>query len=610
MSSLVAGNPPWYCDVITPGPWWNLLTYELPSPPARGQRLKIPMGGGGRYGIVDSYSPAPPAGDFKIRRAEPLPDGGPVVSGKELDLIKWAGETFLCGAGEILKIALPPAVLNSRGPVPAAPAPVEKPGRYAEFFIYECNSAVRWEKLSESVQKGRPFLALFPEQALAAAFFEALPGPLKEECLLWPSSGGKKLNEAWLSARGGEIKGVVGPPGAVFAPLPGLASIIVEEESSGAYRTYRHPFVNIRTIAARRAVIENAGLTLSGRLPSSRVYIRGRPQCRCRPQKGMLKFVDVRRALSPEYRGMADTLRLSDPLFKETGRAVSRGRVALWLLDRKGYAGEVACEDCGSPLLCPSCGRIMAWKDEREVLRCVSCGKTRSLPEVCPSCRGPLLKGRRPGLEALLPVARAAVPEGRPVLIWDGARVWGKKERQKALKDLEKGGLVLGTRSSLVLCDVAEVGFAAWIDADSEVRNIAFQSKFNAFSMVWESCWRGNSAGDRVVLLQSRRPGAGWQKGLVSGWDRFWDEELRERKELGLPPFSFLVEIASPSTRSKDSIMAGLEGAGLTVLDPGDPPCTVWVETPSPGRVRKVLDPYFSIKNSRSGFPEITVWID
>ncbi len=615
MSPGKTETPPWFCDVIIPGPWWNLLTYELHCPPVRGGRLKTPVGRGFRYGIVDSFSRiSPGVADFTVREAAFPGDEGPLITEKGLDLIKWSAETFLCSAGDILKVAVPPAILSSAEPfkgclLPAGTAK-ESLTRYEEIFLYDCSSDSRWKKLAESIASGEPFLALFPEQSLAAAFFDLLPPPVKEKSLLWPSTGGKKLREAWLAVRQGKATGVVGPPGAAFAPLPEVASVIVDEESSGAYRTYRRPFLNIRTVAGRRAAIEGARLTLSGRLPSSKVYVRGAPRCNCRPSREALKFVDLRQGFLPEYPGVSDSLPLSAPLFRETAKAVSAGRVALWLLDRKGYAGEVACEDCGSPVMCPSCGRIMAWWEKKKNLRCVSCGKISPLPEGCPVCRGAILKGKRPGLEALYPVARASVSDDRPVLVWDGAKSWTKKELRIVTKDLEGGGLILGTRSALSLCDRADVGFAAWIDADSEVRNVAFQAKFNAFSMVWESCWRGSHGGTRVVLLQSRRPGSGWQRGLLMGWERFWEEELAERKELGLPPYSFLIEVNSSQRRRKEGIMAELEEGGLVVLDPGDPPGTFWVEAPSPARVRRILAPYFSIKNSRSGFPEITVWID
>lgn len=97
---------------------------------------------------------------------------------------------------------------------------------------------------------------------------------------------------------------------------------------------------------------------------------------------------------------------------------------------------------------------------------------------------------------------------------------------------------------------------------------------------------------------------------MIRGWDRFWSEELRERKDLGLPPFSFLLEISSPSRELKESIMAKLEETGLYPMDPGEPPLVFWITVPSPARVHTILAPFFSIENSRTGFPEITVWID
>ncbi len=605
---------PCFCNVIVPGPWWNPLTYELPSPLPRGCRLRIPVGRGPRFGIADSFfASLPEKESFTVRQAEILCDGGPLVTDEELDLINWTGKTFLCGPGEVLKIAVPPDVLSCPGSLedftPAEGPFPEVPGQYEEMFLYECDTSSRWKKLAESLNNGHPFLALFPEQRMAAAFFDVLSPTARETSLLWPPTGGKKLHDAWLAARMGRVRGIIGGPGAVFAPLCRIRSVIVDEESSGAYRTYRRPFLNIRSVAARKALLAQAALILSGRLPSSRVYLRGKPKCTRRPPRESVKLVDLKDSFSSEFQGISGSLPLSAALFSETTRVLAAGKTALWLLDRKGYAGEVACEECGNPLLCSFCGRVAAWEEKRRRLRCTSCGRVFPLPEACPSCRGVLLTGKRPGLEALLPVARAAAPDKKPVLVWDGTKASGKKAAQELRKEFAEGGIVLGTRSALALCDMADVGFAAWIDADSEVRSVSFQAKFTAFSMMWESLWRGSPDG-RTVLLQSRRPGSGWQKGMLLGWDHFWNDELRERRELELPPFSFLLEIKSPSQRLKESIMAKLEETGLVPMDPGEPPLVFWVTVPSPSRVQNALAPFFSIGNSRTGFPEITVWID
>jgi len=605
---------PCFCNVIVPGPWWNPLTYELPSPLRRGCRLRIPVGRGTRFGIADSFfSSLPEQNSFTVRQAEILFDDSPLLTDEDVELFKWTGKTFLCGAGEVLKIAVPPSVLSHPGPLEdfapqGGPVPGD-PGTYEEMFLFECETASRWEKLAESLDNGYSFLALFPEQRQAAAFFNILSPELRESSLLWPPTGGKKLRDAWMAARKGTVKGIIGGPGAVFAPLEHIRSIVVDEESSGAYRTYRRPYLNIRSVAARKALLAKAALTLSGRLPSSRVYLRGKPTCTRRPPRESVKFVDLKNSFSSEFQGISGSLPLSAALFSETARSLAAGRTALWLLDRKGYAGEVACEECGKPILCTFCGRVAAWEEKRQRLRCSACGRVFPLPESCPACRGVLLTGKRPGLEALLPVARAAGSDDKPVFIWDSTRISGKKASRDLRNELAEGGIVLGTRSALAACDMTDVGFAAWIDADSEVRSVSFQAKFTAYSMMWESLWRGSPEG-RTVLLQSRRPGSGWQKGMRLGWDHFWNDELRERKELELPPFSFLLEIKSPSQRLKESIMAKLEETGLFPMDPGEPPLVFWVTAPSPARVQNVLAPFFSIGNSRTGFPEITVWID
>ncbi len=77
-----------------------------------------------------------------------------------------------------------------------------------------------------------------------------------------------------------------------------------------------------------------------------------------------------------------------------------------------------------------------------------------------------------------------------------------------------------------------------------------------------------------------------------------------------MPPFSFLVEVKSPSEEIKESIMAALENSGFAPMDPGDPPFLFWVSAQSIGGIADLVSPFYSIGNSSAGFPEISVWID
>ena len=603
-----------FCDVIVPGPWWNSLTYELPANESAlpGSRISVPVGRGRRIGWIEGVTSAPPEdGKFVLRKAGPLLDPAPLLAPRMLSLLQWGGKTFLCGTGEMIQTALPGPFLSKKTPVDL-PGPQERPaeGEYREFPLYLQNDGERWARASVELGENTPFLALFPEQTSAEAFYAFLPLSLREKTLLWPSTGGAALLKAWRTARGGEWTGVVGGPGAVFAPLPALSCIFVDEESSGGYRSYKWPYLHSRTLAGRRARLEGALLLLGGRIPSSRLYLRCRPKFQNPPRRGMVKFVDMKKGIASESPGVSGTLPLTAPFLEETQKCLEQGRTALWLLDRKGYAGEVACEECGNPVWCKACGSVMAWEERKGRLRCSSCGALAPLPEVCPICRGVLLRGKRPGLEALYTAARSTAPSDLPVLLKEDQNIRGKKNRRALKASFSKGGIVAGTRSVLSLCDLLDVGFAGWIDADAEARRVAFQAKFTAYSMAWESLWRGNGKEDRVLVLQSRRPGSGWQKALLSGWEVFWRQELKERKELDLPPFFFLLEVKAPSQESKESIMAALENGGLVPMDPGDPALRFWVSVQSLAGVAEMLAPFYSIGNSTAGFPEISVWID
>ncbi|MBR1673277.1 MAG: prephenate dehydrogenase, partial [Fretibacterium sp.] len=522
MSRAEGGGP--LVDVIVPGPWWNALTYEADGALAPGARVRVPVGKGVRVGFVLGLSRAEPK--FQVRRVLEVLDRACVLNADLWDLALWMGRAFLCGAGLALKALCPPELLAGE-PVPDVTGiPVSKAFRETHCFLPWDEE--RWDFYRCCLEEGGRTLLLFSEARAAKTFFASLPASLRSEALLWPSSGGRKLWNAWRAARAGEVRLVIAPPGGVFAPLT-PDRIIVEEEASPAYIFQRPPRVSARSLAGRRASTLGAELVLGGRMPSSKTFLRIKPSCTVLPGRKKVIVADVRRSLEGQERGVEGTLPLTVSLLTRTRAELSGGRHVLWVLDRRGEAGEVFCAECGHAVRCPRCGGTMRSEESGRRLRCVRCGAREDLPSRCPDCQGELWSGRRPGLEALTSMAGRLV-RGVPVLLHEG----------KTLRP-EGPSLILGTRGALALCDTLDVGLAAWLDMDAELRRPDYGARFQAFSMVWESCWRGRNAdeGERDVLIQSRR-GAEWRGLLAGGWERFWRRELTLRSELGLPPFGLM----------------------------------------------------------------------
>jgi len=607
-----------FAEVVVPGPWWNKLTYLVKDDLHEGLRVCVKVGRSTRIGFISRVHSDEKLVDFEVSKLKTINsvlDIIPPLPSNLWKLAEWIGRVYLCGQGEALSIVSPSSLLKG---AEVKPVNLLSNQNYHESYhidtVFLADDDIRYKRYLKTISEAEgPSLMLFPEQERAKRFFSILPNGIKEKAILWPSGGGKKLWSTWNAIKGPFEGLIVGSQGAVFAPFDNLSLIILDEESSGGYVQQKFPFLNVKSIAAKRAELCRSTLVMGGRLPSSRVYINTRPSCKDRVPDSRLFMVDIKASFPSNLSGIENPFRISETALRETKTALNNEKVALWILDRKGYAGEVACEECGRSIECAKCGGVYNWDADSKTLRCSICGARIPFPEQCPYCRGSLMVGKRAGIDALFHVAGGILVSDKPVVKWHSGFPETKAESRKITSSLSKGGLVVGSRRVLNLCDTLPVTSVTWIDADSEARKPFYNSHFKAFSMIWESCWRGGSYKDRSVVVQSRMPGKGWQLGLSAGWEYFWRMELAERKELSLPPYSYLLQVDFPNEAIKSEIIPVLEKYGLDVMDPGSDGGTnasVWVTTNKLNSVASALSPFFKISRSAVGFPSVTVHSD
>ena len=594
--------------VLIPGPWWNYLSYETDEAAVRGARVLVPVGRGTRVGLSLGPEESPPPA-AKLKKVLRVIDQFPVLSETYLRAAHITSHAFLCSAAEVLHTLLPssfwkgvsfPEYTENRSAASSPPS-----------FLYRYRDAERWDSYRSQIL-GCPsgVLCLFPERCQAKAFHAALTGLVpKKRLILWPASGAEAALKCWKQALEQDNAVVIGAPGAACAPLGSPGLIIIDDESNPSWRAKSYPFFSVRSFAASRARISGTKLLLGGRLPSSRIFKNFLPPAeKKRPEeRRQLRFINLYDVPRVSFKGMQWPLPLADSLLAETADHVASGEAVFWLLDRRGVTGEVQCADCGHPIQCSQCGTPMVF--EAGMLRCPLCGRKAGLPEQCPVCGGKILQGASPGLEALLPMAQTLLGD-RPVWLWHLDNPKTQTEAKKRLGELAKyGGLVLGSRRALSLLDTLHPRLICWLDADSEARQAHYASRFNAFSMLLESCWRGE--GERQVVMQTRSPGKRWQRGLQGGWELFWRSELPERQSLGFPPESNLVEITiPPEWRDKDELAIKLDDAGFSSMEPDRRGSKLVVFAPKMAPLRRVLAEYFMIQRSRTGFPRIQVWTE
>ncbi|MCX7828632.1 MAG: hypothetical protein N2315_05405 [Thermanaerothrix sp.] len=515
--------------VLIAGPWRGPLSYLWGGPLDEGVPVKVPLGRRDAFGVVTGPCAESPVG--KIRSiskvlGDPLP--------KDLwYLVGWSFKWLGVPMGKTLELVAPRWFYQEK-PVVSLSLPSLEIREDRKLQMEHVLSPSDHDRICEVARMFAPnLLALFPQRQSAALYGEILRGE-GLRVLEWPASVSAQ-RKAYQKVLSGDVDVLVGSHGAAFLPLPPGWRVFLDDESSDAWVPVSYPTFSIRAMVVERCRVAGVQLALGSRFPSSKVFLR----CAKRPEGDLTaarRVVLVKPNRSSGVGGL-----LSYTLINNTRRVLGAGGAALWILDRKGYAGYLVCLDCGEDIRCTACGTPMGLDADSGVVRCPSCKDRRKSPERCPVCGGPFFEMGRVGLQAVLDEAQRRFRDYR-ILYVDGDMP------QSSLKDLirrvEPPFLAIGTRSVLSLCDLWDVKLAAWLEADAEgFSKAGYDRDFRALAIMWESLWRGKSPEGRTLLVQTLRPARGWRRFLRSGWRRFWEWEIKERLALRMPPFSKVVKI-------------------------------------------------------------------
>jgi len=472
--------------------------------------------------------------------------------------------------------------------------PVLEAGKFAPQLLYGATGSGKTEvyfRAAEAVRRqGRSVLYLVPEIGLTPLLLSKVsrrfPGAVAVLHSAMPR--GRRV-EAWQRALDGRATLVIGTRSAIFAPLPRLGLIVVDEEQDGSYKQEETPRYNARDLAVVRAREEDAVLLLGSATPSMETFqharsgrygflrLGGRVQERPLPT---VTLVDMRE----EYRKHGIIAPLSSRLIEELGACVDRGEQALVLRNRRGWAAAVLCPECGERLHCRRCSIAMTWHRSQRRLRCHYCGAEESFPPACPSCGAEDLKLVGEGTEKIEELIRNAVPQAR-VERMDRDSVRRKGAHEKLLRRFDRGeiDILAGTQMIAKGHDFPRVTVVGVLAADQPLGLPDFRAAERVFQLLTQVAGRaGRGERPGSVLVQAFHPDHPvLLQAVDQDFEAFFEREIRYRRALRYPPLVGLVQIL---IHDRDALQAevwaakmgdALRGAGgdrLFVAGPGPAP--------------------------------------
>jgi primosomal protein N' (replication factor Y) len=433
-----------------------------------------------------------------------------------------------------------------------------------------------------------PEINLTPQ--LEARFAARFPG----RCLVSLHSAltpAQRINH-WLLAHLGRADLVLGTRLAVFASMPRLGLIVVDEEHDPSFKQQEGARYSARDLAVYRGHLEKVPVLLGSATPSLESWQRaleGRYQRLALAQRigqGVMPRVRLLDTANlPRTRGVLPAL--AAPLLAAVQQRIERGEQSLLLLNRRGYAPVLHCHDCQWKSDCPHCSAWRVFHKADRTLRCHHCGFTESVPRACPVCGNldiaPLGRGTEKleeQLAALLPGARIARIDA------DSTRLKGALESQLAAVHDGEVDVLVGTQMVAKGHDFRRMTLVAAINPDGALFSSDFRAAERLFSLLMQAAGRAGRDAEQAarseMWIQTANPLHPLYQALVKhDFDAFAASQLDERRRAGLPPFSSLALVraeardASVATAflqaASDASAAVAEGAAVSVYPPVPP---------------------------------------
>lgn len=547
-----------------------------------GSLVRIPLAGRRVGGWIVRVGP--PADDVPIERLVPLAKVSSLGPPADvLDLVRWAARRWGSPRLRPLLVSASPATVVTQVPAPAhGPRPDE-----SEID----RGTARLVADGGGVQRVPPTADLLPVVQAAAAAGPALVVHPSVDAMHGLAArlrrAGRTVAElpaGWAAAAGG-VDVVIGGRGAVFAPVPDLACIVVIDEHDDALQEERSPTWHARDVAIERArragvpcVLVSPAPTVTALAWSGRRWMRP-PAGAERDGWPIVEVVD-RTEDEPWKRSLVTSALIAH--LRVPGRRV------VCVHNTPGRARLLACRTCRSLLRCERCDAAVA-QDPDGSLVCARCATVR--PPVCQACGSGALANVRPGVTRLREELEAAA--GRPVVAVTGSTTSAGDGDDR----LGSAEIVVGTEAALHRLDVADV--VAFVDFDAELVAPRYRAAEHALALLTRAArLLGGRRPDARLLVQTHMPDHEVvQAALLTDPGRVARAEAARRRDLGLPPFGALGRVGGAGAEeyvASTGLAAARSGdAWLVRADTWDELGPVLADTPRPkgSRLRVEVDP-------------------
>jgi primosomal protein N' (replication factor Y) len=596
----------------------DTLSYRSERALAPGTLVRVPLGAREVLGIVWRNDATPPEGltEGQARDVAQVLDALPPLDAAWRELVGFAARYYQRALGEVALAALPPPLRDLdptqlarrlKRPARAEPAAVVPDSARAltpeqaaaldalnsadtaPALLFGATGSGKTEVYLQATERtlaadpAAQALILVPEINLTPQLEERFRARFGHDTVVCLHSGMTPAQRlaAWIAAHTGRARIVLGTRLAVFASLPGLRLVVVDEEHDPSYKSQDGARYSARDLAIYRGKLQNARVLLGSATPSleswhaseqgryRRLAMAARIGGGALPR---LRLVDM----NHQPKGAL----LAPPLLAAMGERIARGEQCLVLINRRGYAPVLACHACGWKSGCPHCSAYRVFHKLDRTLRCHHCGFTQRVPRACPDCGNldiePVGRGTEQVEEQLAGLlADTRRPDGGPVRVArmdaDTTKTKGSLEAQLAALHAGEVDVLVGTQMIAKGHDFRRITLVAAVQPDAALFAADHRAPERLFALLLQAGGRAGRdaahSGTAELWVQTWVPEHPLFAHLrAHDFAGFAATELAEREAAGMPPFGHQALLRADA-RTQEAAQGFLNAAAAAAKD-------------------------------------------
>lgn len=440
------------------------------------------------------------------------------------------------------------------------------------------------------IEQNKTVLMMVPEISLTPMMVNAFKSRFGKQVAILHSrlSSGQRYDE-YRRIVGKEVKIVVGARSAVFAPLENIGLIIMDEEHDASYKQDNDPRYLTGQVARLRGKYHHCPVILGSATPSLESFsraLKGVYKLCVLPQRinknplPHIELIDMAEEMKNGHYGI-----LSFKMEAAIEQCLQRHEQVILLLNKRGYASYIRCQDCGEILKCPHCDVTLTYHKASHSLKCHYCDYTQPLEGTCPHCHGSHLQKIGTGTQKVEEYIEKRF-SGAKVIRYDVDSTRQKGGHEKLLMQFEKheADIMLGTQMIAKGLDFENVTFVGVINADLSLNIPDFRANERTFQLLEQVSGRsGRGQKKGTVMIQTYNPDHFVMQCVKThDYRRFYDEEMKIRKLAKYPPYCHLVSILIQGKnedevkQSASDIKIYLQNQLVNTIILGPAPCTIY----------------------------------